>query len=86
MIFVYRLILQAEEPTKELIYLAASPNLLTALENILRSSYFEDTTKELLRYPEFAGIFSMDEQWRLESLRLAHEQINEDFTIQEDPL
>ena len=48
--------------------------------------FFEDTTKELLRYPEFAGIFSMDEQWRLESLRLAHEQINEDFTIQEDPL
>ena len=31
-IFVYRLILQAEEPTKEPIYLAASPNLLTALE------------------------------------------------------
>ena len=39
-IFVYHLILQAEEPTKEPIYLAASPNLLTALENILRSSYF----------------------------------------------
>ncbi|MGC3203727.1 DNA repair exonuclease, partial [Enterococcus faecalis] len=47
---------------------------------------FEDTTKELLRYPEFARIFSRDEQWRLESLRQAHEQINEDFTIQEDPL
>ncbi|MBO6455553.1 DNA repair exonuclease, partial [Enterococcus faecalis] len=85
--FVYRLILQAEEPTKEPIYLAASPNLLTALEKTyLDPVIFEDTTKELLRYPEFAGIFSMDEQWRLESLRLAHEQINEDFTIQEDPL
>ena len=85
--FVYRLILQAEEPTKEPIYLAASPNLLTALEKTyLDPVIFEDTTKELLRYLEFAGIFSMDEQWRLESLRLAHEQINEDFTIQEDPL
>ncbi|MGC3558279.1 DNA repair exonuclease, partial [Enterococcus faecalis] len=30
--FVYRLILQAVEPTKEPIFLAASPNLLTALE------------------------------------------------------
>ncbi|EGO2791473.1 metallophosphoesterase family protein [Enterococcus faecalis] len=85
--FVYRLILQAEEPTKEPIYLAASPNLLTALEKTyLDPVIFEDTTKELLRYAEFAGIFSMDEQWRLESLGLAHEQINEDFTIQEDPL
>ena len=81
--FVYRLILQAEEPTKEPIYLSASPNLLTALEK----TYLDPVIfEELLRYPEFAGIFSMDEQWRLESLRLAHEQINEDFTIQEDPL
>lgn len=71
--FVYRLILQAEEPTKEPIYLSASPNLLTALEKTyLDPVIFEDTTKELLRYPEFAGIFSMDEQWRLESLLPSH--------------
>ena len=78
--------LQAEEPTKEPIYLAASPNLLTALENIRIQLFLKMIPPRNCYVIQNLLNFSMDEQWRLESLRLAHEQINEDFTIQEDPL